>query len=118
MNVECTAWLGHPLVSIVLGFILTGVLSTAITQHFLDQREQERLRAQAAIDGKQAIQQFSKLNEERKVRAEMMLKALRSNLNGDEVKTARQDYERAYVMPLPVTRHKRMASHGVTETRR
>jgi hypothetical protein len=62
----------------VIGFILTGVLGTAITQHFLDQREQERLRAQVALDTKQAIQQFAKLNEERKVRAEMMLKALES----------------------------------------
>ena len=81
----------------VLGFILTGVLGTAITQHFLDQREQERLRAQVALDTKQAIQQFSKLNEERKVRAEMLLRDLRSDSNGDEVKTAKQEYEKAYV---------------------
>ncbi len=97
MSADRTTWLSHPIVSIVLGFILTGVLGTAITQHFLDQREQEKLRSQAALDRKQAIQQFSKLNEERKVRAEMLLKALRSNSNGEEVKTARQEYERAYV---------------------
>jgi hypothetical protein len=97
MSADRTSWLRHPLVSIVLGFILTGVLGTAITQHFLDQREQERLRAQVALDTKQAIQQFSKLNEERKVRAEMLLKALRSGSNDDEVKTARQEYEKAYV---------------------
>jgi hypothetical protein len=97
MSPDRTAWLRHPIVTMLLGFILTGVLGTAITQHFLDQREQEKLRAQAAVDRKQAIQQFSKLNEERKVRAEMMLKALCSNSNGDELKTARQEYERAYV---------------------
>ena len=97
MSEDRTSWLRHPLVSMVLGFILTGVLGTAITQHFLDQREQERLRAQVAIDTKQAIQQFSRLNEERKVRAEMLLKALRSDSNGDEVKTAKQEYEKAYV---------------------
>ena len=97
MSADRTTWLRHPLVSMVLGFILTGVLGTAITQHFLDQREQERLRAQVAIDTKQAIQQFSRLNEERKVRAEMLLKALRSDSNGDEVKTAKQEYEKAYV---------------------
>jgi hypothetical protein len=81
----------------VLGFILTGVLGTAITQHFLDQREQEKLRAQATLDRKQAIQQFSRLNEARKVRAEIMLKALRGDSNDDAVKTARQEYEKAYV---------------------
>jgi hypothetical protein len=97
MSDNRTTWLEHPLASIVLGFILTGVLGTAITQHFLDRREQEKLRAQATLDRKQAIHQFSKLNEERKVRADMMLKALRSNSNDDELKTARQEYEKAYV---------------------
>jgi uncharacterized membrane protein (DUF106 family) len=66
MSEDRTTWLRHPLVNMVIGFILTGVLGTAITQHFLDQREQERLRAQVALDTKQAIQQFAKLNEERK----------------------------------------------------
>ncbi|MDH3934660.1 MAG: hypothetical protein OEU62_05795 [Gammaproteobacteria bacterium] len=97
MSTDRTSWLKHPLVNVVLGFILTGVLGTAITQHFLDRREQERLRAQVTLDRKQAIQQFSMLNEERKVRAEMLLKALRSHSSDDEVKTARQEYEKAYV---------------------
>jgi len=97
MSADRTSWLRHPLVSIVLGFILTGVLGTAITQHFLDQREQEKLRAQVALDRKQAIQQFTKLNEARNVRAEMLLKALRSDSNDDEVKAARQEHEKAYV---------------------
>ena len=97
MSEDRTSWLRHPLVNMVLGFILTGVLGTAITQHFLDQREQEKLRAQVALDKKQAIQQFIRLNEERKVRAEMLLKALRSEPSIDEVKIARQDYEKAYV---------------------
>jgi hypothetical protein len=97
MSEDRTSWLRHPLVNMVLGFILTGVLGTAITQHFLDQREQEKLHAQVALDKKQAIQQFIRLNEERKVRAEILLKALRSESSVDEVKTARQDYEKAYV---------------------
>jgi len=97
MSEDQTSWLRNPLVNMVLGFILTGVLGTAITQHFLDRREQEKLRAQVTLDTKQAIQQFARLNEERKVRADIMLKSLRSNSNDDEVKTARQEYEKAYV---------------------
>lgn len=65
MTEEPASRLRHPLVSLVLGFILTGVLGTAITQHFLDRREQEKLRAQVSLDHKQVIQQFIKLNEER-----------------------------------------------------
>jgi hypothetical protein len=82
---------------VVLGFILTGVLGTAITQHFLDRREQEKLRAQLTLDRKQAIQQFSKLNEERIIRAEMVLKALRRDPRDDEVKNANQAYEKAFI---------------------
>jgi len=97
MSEDRTTWLKHPLVNMVIGFFLTGVLGTALTQHFLDEREQERMRAQVALDTKQAIQQFSKLNEERMVRAKMMLTALRSTSDPDEVKTIRQEYEKAYV---------------------
>jgi hypothetical protein len=97
MTTDRADWLRHPLVSVVLGFILTGVLGTAITQHFLDRREQEKLHAQLALDRKQAIQQFSKLNEERKVRAEMMLRALRSDPRSDEAKDAIQAHEKAYI---------------------
>jgi len=97
MSAEKADWLRHPVVTMVLGFILTGVLGTAITQHFLDQREQEKLRAQAAVDRKQAIQQFSKLNEERNVRTEIMLRALRNDSNGDEIENAKREYEKAYV---------------------
>lgn len=97
MTTDRSDWLKHPLVSVVLGFILTGVLGTAITQHFLDRREQEKLSTQMALDRKQAIQQFSKLNEERIVRAEMMLKALRSGPRDDEAKNAIQAYEKAYI---------------------
>ena len=97
MSEKRTNWLSHPLVSIVVGFLLTGVFGTAITQHFMAQREQERLRAQVALDKKQAIHQFSKFNEERTVRAEMMLKALRSASGDDELKIARQEYDKAYV---------------------
>lgn len=98
MTADRTNWLSHLLVSVVLGFILTGVLGTAITQHFLDRREQEKLRAQVALDRKEAIQQFAKLNQGRKVRAEKMLKALRNGSNDDAVETASQEYEKAYVV--------------------
>ena len=92
MTADRTNWLSHPLVSVVIGFILTGVLGTAITQHFLDRREQEKLRAQVALDRKEAIQQFAKLNQGRKVRAKKMLKALRNGSNDDAVETASQEY--------------------------
>lgn len=97
MSANLAEWLRHPLVSIILGFILTGVLGTAITQNYLDQREQEKLRTQLVIDKKQAIIKFLKINEERRVRGELALNALRSNANADEVKTAKSSYEKAYV---------------------
>lgn len=89
-------WLKHPLVNVVVGFILTGVLGTAITQHFLDQRAKETLQAQIALDRKKAVQQFSELNESRRVRAEILLRALHSG-DSDALKPAREEYEKAYV---------------------
>ena len=97
MSTSRAEWLRHPLVNIVLGFILTGVLGTAITQNFLDQREQEKLRAQLVIDKKQAVIQFSKINEERRVHGELVLNALRGNANSDELKAAKKEYDKAYV---------------------
>ena len=97
MTIEAQDWLRHPLVTLVIGFILTGVLGTAITQHFLDRREQEKLRAQRAIDIKEAIQQFSRLNAERTLRAELMLGALRSAPDDEQRGAAREAYENAYV---------------------
>lgn len=97
MSTNRSEWLRHPIVNIVLGFILTGVLGTAITQHFLDQREQEKLRAQLVIDKKQAVIQFSKINEERRVHGELVLNALRGNANSDELKAAKKEYDKAYV---------------------
>jgi hypothetical protein len=97
MNEEQTDWFKQPMVNMIVGFILTGVLGTAVTQHFLDQHEQEKMRAQEVLEKKQAIQQFSKLNETRKVRAEMMLASLRKHSNDEELKSARQEYDKAYV---------------------
>jgi hypothetical protein len=97
MNEEQTDWFKQPMVNMIVGFILTGVLGTAVTQHFLDQHEQEKMRAQEVLEKKQAIQQFSKLNETRKVRAEMMLASLRKHSNDEELKSARQEYDKAYI---------------------
>ena len=97
MSADQSSWLRHPLVTMVLGFILTGVLGTAITQHFLDQREQEKLRAQSAIDQKQTVQEFAELNEEWRVYAEILAGMLRNSMPDDKVTAAAQAYEKAYV---------------------
>ena len=97
MNPEQSGWKNNSLVNMILGFILTGVLGTAVTQHFMGQREQEKLRAQHTIDRKEAIQNFTKLNEERNVRAEILLSTLRSNSSNEEIKISRQEHEKAYI---------------------
>jgi hypothetical protein len=52
-NPEQRKWYEHPLANVLVGFLLAGVLGTAITQHFMDRREKEKLRAQAALDRKE-----------------------------------------------------------------
>ena len=97
MSEERMTWLKHPMVNMIVGFILTGVLGTTITQHYLDLREQEKLRTQGTLDRKQAIQQFAKLSEARIVHAELMLKVLRSHSSDKEIKASRQEYRKAFV---------------------
>jgi hypothetical protein len=58
---EQRKWYEHPLANVLVGFLLTGVLGTALTQHFMDRREREKLRAQAALDRKEVVVALSEL---------------------------------------------------------
>ena len=37
------SWVSHPLTTMIAGFLLTGVLGTALTQNFMDRRERKNL---------------------------------------------------------------------------
>lgn len=89
-------WYEHPLANVVVGFLLTGVLGTALTQHFLDRREREKLRSQGAIQRKEAVRQFSELMATSQLRAELLVEATKSGQPPDVVAQRIDDFEAAY----------------------
>ncbi len=89
-------WYEHPLANVVVGFLLTGVLGTALTQHFLDRREREKLRTQGAIERKEAVRQFSELMATSQLRAELLVEATKSGQPADVVAKRKADFEAAY----------------------
>lgn len=68
--------LKHPLANVVIGFLLTGVLGTALTQYFIGQREKQARQSELAATRKESIANLSALNAEYIARAEMLLAAV------------------------------------------
>jgi hypothetical protein len=73
-----SAWLRHPLASVVIGFMLTGVVGGALTNYYTFKRT-EAQRKQAQIEARtKAVTRLSALSTEQLVRAEQLIDALRS----------------------------------------
>jgi len=68
--------LRHPLADVVIGFLLTGVLGTTLTQYYLVQRETHAKQQELAATRKESIGKLSALNAEYLARAEMFLAAV------------------------------------------
>jgi hypothetical protein len=68
--------LRHPLANVVIGFLLTGVLGTTLTQYYIAQREKQSKRVELATTRKASIAELSALNAEYVARAELFLAAV------------------------------------------
>ena len=68
--------LKHPLANVVIGFLLTGVLGTTITQYYIALREKKAQQRELAITRKESIAELATLNAEYLARAEMVLAAI------------------------------------------
>ena len=76
-------FLDHPMTTMVIGFLLTGVLGTAFTQYFMHRRDQENLRIEAVITRKEAVRELSHLMASRLLQAELLVEAIASVQRGD-----------------------------------
>jgi hypothetical protein len=68
--------LKHPLANVIIGFLLTGVLGTTLTQYYISQREKQSKQHELTTTRKQSIAEFAALNAEYLARAEMFLAAV------------------------------------------
>ncbi len=93
---EQRKWYEHPLANVLVGFLLTGVLGTALTQHFMDRREREKLRAQAALDRKEVVVTLSELLAAIQYHGELLAEAIESGDSGDVIRERMQEYEASY----------------------
>jgi hypothetical protein len=68
--------LKHPLANVIIGFLLTGVLGTTLTQYYISQREKQSKQHELTTTRKQSIAELAALNAEYLARAEMFLAAV------------------------------------------
>jgi hypothetical protein len=89
-------WYEHPLANLLLGFLLTGVLGTALTQHFMDRREREKLRAQAALDRKELVVTMSELLAAVQYHGELLAEAIDAGQSGKAIEERKREFEASY----------------------
>ena len=65
--------LKHPLANVIVGFLLTGVLGTTITQYYLVLREKQKQQNELTVTRKESIAALSTLNAEYLARAGRLL---------------------------------------------
>jgi hypothetical protein len=90
------SWFSHPMANMVVGFILTGVLGTTLTQHFMDRRAQEKARSEAVITRKEAVRELSHLIAARQLHAQLLVEAVESGASEEELKKIKHENHEAY----------------------
>lgn len=87
--------LRHPLTSIFIGFVLTGVVGTLLTNHFADRREQEARAIERHEARRKAIVEVSRLFSERLGRAEALSVAIEGRASKEVIARLKQVYDDA-----------------------
>jgi len=83
--------------SVIVGFLLTGVVGTALTQYFFDRRQDEQLRAQRAQDRQDALDIAIQLTGESQIRIELLGEALLSNQSPEKIDKLKDEQEAAAI---------------------
>lgn len=83
--------------NVIVGFLLTGVVGTALTQYFFDRRQDEQLRAQRAQDRQDALDIAIQLTGESQIRIELLGEALLSNESSEKIDKLQDEQEAAAI---------------------
>jgi len=87
----------HPLAGVVVGFLMTGVIGTTLTNHFSLLRQQEAEVTQVRESRRKAVLDLSKLFAEGFTRAEMLTAAPESRPSPAVVQRLRELYDEAEI---------------------
>jgi hypothetical protein len=88
--------LAHPLTSVVVGFVLTGLIGWVLTNWYNERQKQNDLARARYENGTAAAQEFAQIVYRRYTRATMLYSALLRNADLDEVRQRKRDYDEAY----------------------
>jgi hypothetical protein len=88
-------FLRHPLATMLIGFVLTGVVGTVLTNHFANLRQKEAKENEQREVRRKAVLEVSRLFSERLGRAEMLSVAIERRAARDVVVRLKQLYEDA-----------------------
>lgn len=89
------AMLRHPLAAIVIGFLLTGVVGTAISDHLAEQRQREAEAARLRDARRDAVRGLSQMYSERLMRMQMLMIAIDQHSPADVIKKVKGLYDEA-----------------------
>jgi len=94
--------LRHPLASMLIGFVLTGVVGTILTNHFAELRQQEARAIEQRDARRKAVLEVSRLFSERLGRAEALSVAIEARAANDVIGRLKQLYDDAETRALVV----------------
>jgi hypothetical protein len=87
--------LRHPLATMLIGFVLTGVVGTLLTNHFAELRQQEARAIEQRDARRKAVLEVSRLFSERLGRAEALSVAIEGRAPRDVIARLKQLYDEA-----------------------
>jgi hypothetical protein len=89
-------FLAHPLTSVVVGFILTGIIGWALTTWYNERQKQNDLARARFENGTVAAQDFARTVYRRYTRATMLYSAFLRDAELEEIRQRKKDYDDAY----------------------
>lgn len=87
--------LRHPVGAMLVGFLLTGVVGTMLTNHLASQRQQEADAIQQREGRRKAVLEMSRLISEQLTRAEMLATAIEHHASPEVIARLKPPYDEA-----------------------
>jgi hypothetical protein len=89
--------LGSPLTNIIVSFMLTSVVGTAITQFYFERRKDEQERATQLQDRKEALTVFLQDMKENQIRFENLIEAYETNATQEDAREHRDAHDESWI---------------------
>ena len=81
--------LRSPMTNVMVSFLLTSVIGTAITQFYFDRRQHEQLRVAQQQNRKEALTLFMQHMMENQIRVERLIEAMKTAAESEDASKAK-----------------------------